>query len=50
MTDLKRIKYGQVNLGDLPVGKWRYLTKEESKYCQEQIKYWREKGPSWDII
>jgi len=48
-TDLKRIQYGKVNLGDLPIGKWRYLTKEELTYCQEQIQCWQDSGPSWDI-
>ena len=29
VTRLKRIKEGSLELGDLPVGKWRYLTPEE---------------------
>jgi len=29
VTRLRRIKEGSVQLGDLPVGKWRYLTAEE---------------------
>ena len=28
-TRLRRIKEGSLSLGDLPLGKWRYLTKEE---------------------
>ena len=30
VTSLKRIRVGQVKLGDLPEGRWRYLTPEES--------------------
>ena len=29
VTRLKRIKEGSFSLGDLPLGKWRYLTREE---------------------
>ena len=29
VTRLKRISEGNLTLGDLPLGKWRYLTKEE---------------------
>ena len=29
VTRLKRVKEGSLELGDLPRGKWRYLTKEE---------------------
>ena len=31
VTRLRRIKEGKLKLGDLPVGKWRYLTPEEIK-------------------
>ena len=31
VTRLKRIREGQVELGSLPLGKWRYLTEEEQK-------------------
>lgn len=31
VTRLKRIREGKLSLGDLPLGKWRYLTKEEVK-------------------
>ena len=31
-TRLRRIKEGSLSLGDLPVGKWRYLTQDE--FCQ----------------
>ncbi len=30
-TRLRRIKEGSLSLGDLPLGKWRYLTEEEVK-------------------
>lgn len=29
VTRLKRIREGAISLGDLPVGKWRYLTEDE---------------------
>jgi 23S rRNA pseudouridine2605 synthase len=29
VTRLKRIREGSLSLGDLPLGKWRYLTAEE---------------------
>ena len=28
-AELKRIKEGNLSLGDLPLGKWRYLTADE---------------------
>lgn len=31
VTRLKRIREGNLSLGDLPLGKWRYLTEEEVK-------------------
>ena len=31
VTRLKRIREGQLELGTLPPGKWRYLTEEERK-------------------
>lgn len=30
-TRLRRVKEGSLSLGDLPLGKWRYLTEEEVK-------------------
>ena len=31
VTRLRRIREGKLLLGDLPLGKWRYLTAEEVK-------------------
>lgn len=31
VTRLKRVQEGNLRLGDLPLGKWRYLTEEEKK-------------------
>ena len=31
VTRLKRIREGKLSLGDLPLGKWRYLTEDEVK-------------------
>ena len=30
-TRLRRVREGSLALGDLPLGKWRYLTEEEVK-------------------
>jgi 23S rRNA pseudouridine2604 synthase len=30
VTGLKRVRIGKIKLGDLPVGKWRYLRDGES--------------------
>ena len=35
VTRLKRVAEGTVNLNDLPLGKWRYLTPEEVKSLQK---------------
>ena len=32
VTRLKRIREGEIHLGDLPPGKWRYLTEAETSY------------------
>ena len=34
-TRLRRIKEGSLSLGDLPLGKWRYLTAEEVRKLKE---------------
>lgn len=31
---LQRIRQGELSLGDLPVGEWRYLTKKETDYLK----------------
>ena len=31
---LKRIREGKLRLGDLPAGKWRYLTEEEVSFLR----------------
>ena len=35
VTRLRRISEGKLKLGDLPVGKWRYLTEEEVQMLKE---------------
>jgi len=35
VMELKRVAIGDVRLGNLEVGKWRYLTKEEIDYLKE---------------
>ncbi|SNR88505.1 ribosomal large subunit pseudouridine synthase B [Anaerovirgula multivorans] len=32
---LKRIAMGNISLGEVPIGKWRYLTENEIKYLKE---------------
>lgn len=33
VTRLRRVREGKLELGDLPVGKWRYLTEDEIHSC-----------------
>ena len=33
---LQRVREGSLTLGDLPLGKWRYLTAEEVKRLAEE--------------
>lgn len=35
LASLTRIRMGEIELGDLPVGKWRHLTKEEIAYLKQ---------------
>ncbi len=35
VTRLKRVREGKLHLGDLPLGKWRYLTEQEVKQLKE---------------
>ena len=37
VTRLKRIAEGQLRLGDLPVGQWRYLSEEECGYLRSLL-------------
>lgn len=34
-TRLRRVKEGNLSLGDIPVGKWRYLTEDEVKQLRQ---------------
>ena len=34
---LRRIRVGNIRLGDLPIGKWRHLTDEEIDFLKEQV-------------
>ena len=46
---LKRVAIGDVNLGSLPVGKWRYLTEEElSSWMPERKERFRRSAPRKD--
>ncbi len=38
VLELQRVAVGPLELGDLPVGKWRYLTDEEVKALQQDAK------------
>ena len=42
VLSLKRISEGKLLLGDLPTGKWRYLTRDEVKYLTSIGKYTEE--------
>lgn len=35
VLELKRIKMGKINIGDLKVGDWRYLAEKEIKYLKQ---------------
>ena len=37
VTRLKRIRFMNINLGDLESGKWRYLTAEEKKELLKSV-------------
>ncbi len=37
VTRLKRVREGKLHLGDLPLGKWRYLTKQERDELRVKI-------------
>ena len=38
IVTLTRVAIGSVTLGDLPVGKWRYLTESEVEYLRSSVK------------
>lgn len=48
--DLKRIKYGSIDIGELPSRTWRYLRKEELNYCKDIISNWDAVGAGWNKI
>ena len=37
VLSLKRVSEGELKLGDLPTGKWRYLSREEIKYLRNLV-------------
>lgn len=39
VTKLRRIKEGALSLGDLPLGKWRYLTPEEAEKLKKPMSF-----------
>jgi len=48
--DLKRTKYGNIDIGELPSRSWRYLRKEELNYCKDIISNWDAVGAGWNKI
>jgi pseudouridine synthase len=38
IRQLTRIRIGELGLGDLPLGKWRYLTDDEVAYLYRSVK------------
>ena len=46
--DSQRISYGDVRLGQVSKGKWRFVTEEELSYCQRMISTWTKNGSGWD--
>lgn len=47
VVDLKRIRYGMTELGDLQCGKWRYASESEHNYAISTIENWELRGPGW---
>jgi 16S rRNA U516 pseudouridylate synthase RsuA-like enzyme len=45
---LKRIEYGNIAIGELPMGSWRYVNEEELNYCKSIIKTWDDNGAGWN--
>ncbi|OQB15912.1 MAG: Ribosomal large subunit pseudouridine synthase B [Firmicutes bacterium ADurb.Bin193] len=37
VVSLKRISIGEINLGNIPLGRWRHLTKTELEYLKKQV-------------
>ena len=48
ISDLKRLEYGEIKLGDIGIGEWRYSAKNENDYCREIVKTWQSEGAKWD--
>jgi 16S rRNA U516 pseudouridylate synthase RsuA-like enzyme len=40
VVDLQRIQYGNIKLGPLERGRWRYPNEEELRYCYDLVKHW----------
>jgi 23S rRNA pseudouridine2605 synthase len=45
VLDLKRVSFGEISLNALPVGKWRFCTKEEYGFIHKIMKEDAEKRP-----
>ncbi len=43
VMSLRRVAIGKLTMGDLPQGKWRYLSKDEVKYLKDSMKIAKEK-------
>jgi len=48
VLDLQRIKYGNIDLGDVSIGSWRFVNCEEATYCQKVVSSWVQHGAGWD--
>lgn len=40
--DLKRLSYGEIQLGSCKSGEWRYLNSSEASYCVKVIQNWKK--------
>ena len=47
VMNLKRVRYGGVEIGDLGVGRWRQLTEQEIEFCKQCVKGFEEGGKEW---
>mmetsp|Transcript_16751 Transcript_16751/g.34519 ORF Transcript_16751/g.34519 Transcript_16751/m.34519 type:complete len:321 (+) Transcript_16751:79-1041(+) len=48
VVNLKRLRYGVMELRNLEVGRWRYLNALERAYAKETIEHFEKGGKEWD--
>lgn len=48
VLDLERIKYGEIEIGNLSEGDWIHLTDKDLIYCKTIVQSWEKNGSAWD--